>query len=98
MVRMNDNALRTLEARLREQIAASCAADVIPGFVVGLADRCGTLFDPGEQLSYSNGGPGHPGRSETRPVRNPAIARPAQQSKPGASSPAWDRLARLLQG
>jgi hypothetical protein len=36
MVRMNDNALRTLEARLREQITASCAADTIPGFVAGV--------------------------------------------------------------
>ncbi|NUW41139.1 MerR family transcriptional regulator [Nonomuraea rhodomycinica] len=37
-----------------------------------------------------------PGRSETGPVHNPAIARLAAQSQPGASSPAWDRLARLM--
>lgn len=36
--------------------------------------------------------------SGTRPVGDPAIARLAQQSQPGASSPAWDRLARLLKG
>jgi DNA-binding transcriptional MerR regulator len=36
-------------------------------------------------------------RSESRPVANPAIARLAAQSLPGASSPAWDRLARLMQ-
>jgi DNA-binding transcriptional MerR regulator len=37
----------------------------------------------------------HPSRSEARPVHNPAIARLAEYSQPGASSPAWDRLARL---
>ncbi|NUW33363.1 MerR family transcriptional regulator [Nonomuraea sp. SMC257] len=36
--------------------------------------------------------------SETRPVPNPAIARLAAQSQPGASSPAWDRLAQLMNG
>ncbi|WP_188196054.1 MerR family transcriptional regulator [Nonomuraea sp. SYSU D8015] len=40
----------------------------------------------------------HQGRSETRPVHNPAIARLAEQSLPGASSPAWDRLAQLMEG
>lgn len=40
----------------------------------------------------------HPSRSETRPVHNPTIARLAQQSQPGASSPAWDRLAQLMNG
>ncbi|MFB4262466.1 MerR family transcriptional regulator [Nonomuraea sp. GTA35] len=40
----------------------------------------------------------HHSRSETRPVHNEAIARLAEQSQPGASSPAWDRLARLMQG
>ncbi|MEU7003627.1 hypothetical protein [Nonomuraea sp. NPDC046570] len=40
----------------------------------------------------------HPSRSETRPVHNPAIARLAAQSQPGASSPAWDRLALLMNG
>ncbi|MFI6991715.1 MerR family transcriptional regulator [Nonomuraea wenchangensis] len=37
-------------------------------------------------------------RSETRPVHNPGIARLAARSQPGASSPAWDRLARLMNG
>lgn len=36
-------------------------------------------------------------RAETRPVRNPAIARLAAQSQPGATSPAWHRLAQLTQ-
>ncbi|WP_068928703.1 MerR family transcriptional regulator [Planobispora rosea] len=40
----------------------------------------------------------HPSRFGTRPVRNPAIARLAAQSQPGASSPAWERLARLMTG
>ncbi|WP_435192999.1 MerR family transcriptional regulator, partial [Nonomuraea sp. bgisy094] len=40
----------------------------------------------------------HHSRSETRPVANPAIARLAAQSQPGASSPAWDRLAQLMNG
>lgn len=40
----------------------------------------------------------HHHRSETRPVHNPTIARLAVQSQPGASSPAWDRLARLMRG
>jgi DNA-binding transcriptional MerR regulator len=40
----------------------------------------------------------HHSRSETHPVHNPTIARLAAQSQPGASSPAWDRLARLANG
>jgi DNA-binding transcriptional MerR regulator len=40
----------------------------------------------------------HYSRSQTRPVRNPTIARLAVQSQPGASSPAWDRLAQLTKG
>ncbi|MEV0972198.1 MerR family transcriptional regulator [Microtetraspora glauca] len=40
----------------------------------------------------------HHSRSETHPVRNPTIARLATQSQPGASSPAWDRLAQLMKG
>ncbi|MEV0828436.1 MerR family transcriptional regulator [Nonomuraea rubra] len=40
----------------------------------------------------------HQSRSETRPVSNEAVARLAEQSQPGASSPAWDRLARLMAG
>ncbi|WP_067840705.1 MerR family transcriptional regulator [Nocardia lijiangensis] len=40
----------------------------------------------------------HPKRSDTRPVANPTIARLAVQSQPGASSPAWDRLAQLMNG
>lgn len=35
-------------------------------------------------------------RTEARPVHNPTIARLAAQSQPGASSPAWDRLAQLM--
>jgi DNA-binding transcriptional MerR regulator len=38
----------------------------------------------------------HHSRSETRPTHNPTIARLAAQSQPGASSPAWDRLAQLV--
>ncbi|MFI9506915.1 MerR family transcriptional regulator [Nocardia sp. NPDC052566] len=37
-------------------------------------------------------------RSEANPVHNAAVARLAAQSQPGASSPAWDRLAQLMQG
>lgn len=40
----------------------------------------------------------HHSRSETRPVQNPAMARLAAQSLPGATSPAWDRLAQLMKG
>ncbi|MBB5784516.1 MerR family transcriptional regulator [Nonomuraea jabiensis] len=40
----------------------------------------------------------HHSRSESRPVHNPTIARLAEQSQPGASSPAWDRLAQLMEG
>src|SRR5207244_2773078 len=38
------------------------------------------------------------GRSAARPAQNPRIARLAAQSQPGASSPAWDRLAQLMKG
>lgn len=54
--------------------------------LLGLADRTRNWFT------------NHPSRSETRPVHNPAIARLAAQSQPGASSPAWDRLAQLMKG
>ncbi|MFI6316949.1 serine hydrolase domain-containing protein [Nonomuraea sp. NPDC050556] len=30
--------------------------DALKAYVAGLAGNCGTLFEPGEQLSYSNGG------------------------------------------
>ncbi|MEV0238010.1 serine hydrolase domain-containing protein [Nonomuraea sp. NPDC050786] len=30
--------------------------DALKNYVTGLASSCGTLFEPGEQLSYSNGG------------------------------------------
>ncbi|MFE3453738.1 MerR family transcriptional regulator [Nonomuraea sp. NPDC059194] len=50
----------------------------------GLADRTRKWFTE------------HPGRSETDPVQNAAIARLAKRSQPGASSPAWDRLAQLM--
>ncbi|WP_199745826.1 MerR family transcriptional regulator [Amycolatopsis sp. WAC 04182] len=39
----------------------------------------------------------HDSHTETRPVQNPAIAELAIRSLPGASSPAWDRIARLMQ-
>ncbi|GAA2690762.1 MerR family transcriptional regulator [Nonomuraea recticatena] len=54
--------------------------------LLGLADRTRNWFT------------NHHSRSETRPVQNPAIARLAAQSQPGASSPAWDRLAQLVTG
>jgi DNA-binding transcriptional MerR regulator len=38
------------------------------------------------------------GRPESARVDNPAIAQLAAQSLPGGSSPAWDRLARLMTG
>lgn len=41
---------------------------------------------------------GRHSRSETQPVQNPAMARLVAQSQPGISSPAWDSLARLVQG
>ncbi|NUP00967.1 MAG: MerR family transcriptional regulator [Nonomuraea sp.] len=40
----------------------------------------------------------HESRSESRPVRNPEIAELAARTQPEASSPAWDRLARLMEG
>ncbi|ETK37548.1 MerR family transcriptional regulator [Microbispora sp. ATCC PTA-5024] len=40
----------------------------------------------------------HRSRAETRPAGNPAIARLAAHSQPGASSPAWDRLTQLMRG
>ncbi|MCP2365393.1 DNA-binding transcriptional MerR regulator [Nonomuraea thailandensis] len=40
----------------------------------------------------------HHSRSEARPVHSEAVARLAEQSQPGASSPAWDRLASLMRG
>ncbi|MEV0051843.1 hypothetical protein AB0H34_15235 [Saccharopolyspora shandongensis] len=52
----------------------------------GLADRTRNWFAD------------HHSRSVTRPVHNAAIARLAEQTQPGASSPAWDRLAQLVAG
>jgi DNA-binding transcriptional MerR regulator len=40
----------------------------------------------------------HHSQSETGPVHNPTIAELAAQSQPEATSPAWDRLARLTKG
>ncbi|MFG1659728.1 MerR family transcriptional regulator [Micromonospora chersina] len=51
-----------------------------------LAERTRTWFDH------------HQHGSETRPVHNPTIARLAARSQPEATSPAWDRLARLMRG
>ncbi|MFI6291616.1 MerR family transcriptional regulator [Nonomuraea sp. NPDC050790] len=50
----------------------------------GLAERTRTWFAE------------HPGRSETRPVASPEIAELAARSQPEATSPAWERLARLM--
>jgi DNA-binding transcriptional MerR regulator len=50
----------------------------------GLADRTRSWF-----AEYHS-------RSESRPVADPAMARLAAQSLPGAWSPAWDRLAQLM--
>jgi DNA-binding transcriptional MerR regulator len=38
----------------------------------------------------------HRSMSEAEPVENPRIARLAEQTQAGASSPAWDRLAHLM--
>ncbi|MGW4643397.1 MerR family transcriptional regulator [Sphaerisporangium sp. NPDC004334] len=38
----------------------------------------------------------HDSHSETRPLPNAVIARLAARSQPGASSPAWERLVRLM--
>ncbi|WP_205302766.1 serine hydrolase domain-containing protein [Nonomuraea montanisoli] len=45
---MNTNALRTVEARIRDQIAASCESDNIPGFVAG-------VHHAGEQIVVAHG-------------------------------------------
>ncbi|MEU2037403.1 serine hydrolase domain-containing protein [Nocardia niwae] len=45
---MNHNALRTIEPRLREQVAAHCAANGIPGFVAG-------IYRGGEQIVVAHG-------------------------------------------
>ncbi len=52
--------------------------------IPGLADRTGAWFA------------GHHSRVESRPVHNPAIVRLAQQTQPGATSPAWNRLTELM--
>ncbi|NUP76269.1 MAG: beta-lactamase family protein [Nonomuraea sp.] len=48
MVHMNDNALHTVEAHLRELAAASCESDGIPGFVAG-------VHQAGEQVVVAHG-------------------------------------------
>ncbi|MDG6103095.1 beta-lactamase family protein [Dactylosporangium aurantiacum] len=35
---------------------AGCGPDALRVYLAGLARRCGTLFEPGEHVSYSNGG------------------------------------------
>jgi CubicO group peptidase (beta-lactamase class C family) len=45
---MNDNALHTVEARIREQVAAFCASDQVPGFVAG-------VHHGGEQIIVAHG-------------------------------------------
>ncbi|BDT99173.1 hypothetical protein IFM12276_22020 [Nocardia sputorum] len=48
MVGMNNNALRTLEARIREQVVAHCASNGVPGFVAG-------VYHGGEQIVVAHG-------------------------------------------
>ncbi len=48
MVCMTDNALHTIEARIREEIADRCAADHIPGFVAG-------VHHAGDQIAFAHG-------------------------------------------
>ncbi len=48
MVRMNDNALHTVESQIREQVAAYCEANYIPGFVAG-------VYHAGEQVVVAHG-------------------------------------------
>ena len=48
MVRMNTNALRTLDMRIREQVAASCEEGGVPGFVAG-------VHHAGEQIVVAHG-------------------------------------------
>jgi CubicO group peptidase (beta-lactamase class C family) len=48
MLRMNHNAMHTVEARLREQVAASCESTDVPGFVAG-------VYHAGEQVIIAHG-------------------------------------------
>jgi CubicO group peptidase (beta-lactamase class C family) len=48
MVHMNDNALHTVEAQIRERAAASCESNNIPGFVAG-------VYHAGEQIIVGHG-------------------------------------------
>ncbi|GIH61545.1 hypothetical protein Msi02_23620 [Microbispora siamensis] len=48
MLHMNDNALHTVEARIREQAAAYCASNNVPGFVAG-------VYHAGEQVVVAHG-------------------------------------------
>ncbi|MEV0297877.1 serine hydrolase domain-containing protein [Nocardia sp. NPDC050710] len=45
---MNDNALHTIEAQIREQVAAYCASSNVPGFLAGVYHR-------GEQIIVAHG-------------------------------------------
>ncbi|MEV7092033.1 serine hydrolase domain-containing protein [Amycolatopsis sp. NPDC051045] len=45
---MTENALHSIEARIREQVAASCEADHVPGFVAG-------VHHAGEQIVFAHG-------------------------------------------
>ncbi|MBF6463621.1 serine hydrolase [Nocardia beijingensis] len=45
---MNDNALRTLEARILDQVVTHCAANGVPGFVAG-------VYHGGEQIVIAHG-------------------------------------------
>jgi CubicO group peptidase (beta-lactamase class C family) len=48
MVRMNNNALHTVEAQIREQAAAYCESNNLPGFVAG-------VYHAGEQIVVAHG-------------------------------------------
>ncbi len=48
MDRMNNNALHTVEAQIREQAAAYCESDNVPGFVAG-------IYHAGEQVVVAHG-------------------------------------------
>ena len=48
MFHMNNNALHTVEARIREQVAAYCESNNVPGFVAG-------VYHAGEQIVIAHG-------------------------------------------
>ncbi|MDQ7807189.1 serine hydrolase domain-containing protein [Amycolatopsis sp. A133] len=66
--------------------------DALKAYVEDLASSCGTLFEPGEHLSYSHGGMIVAGRL-LEVVTGRSFPEPARWS-----SPAWARLALLMKG